>query len=65
MLKATLVVPKEKIALKHHFSIQTLPEKTTSTSHGIITVIFCCEVPLIRPFRSELFELLDTDQHSS
>lgn len=40
MLKATLVVPKEKIALKH-FSLQTLSEKTTSTSHGIITVIFC------------------------
>lgn len=41
MLKATLVVPKEEIALKHHFSLQTLSEKTTSTSHGIITVIFC------------------------
>lgn len=41
MLKATLVVPKEKTALEHNFSLQTSSEKTMSTSHGIITVIFC------------------------
>lgn len=46
MLKATLVVPKEKTALEHNFSLQTSSEKTMSTSHGIITVIFCWEVPL-------------------
>lgn len=41
MLKATLVVPKEKTALEHNFSLQTSSEKTMSTSRGIITVIFC------------------------
>lgn len=39
-LKASLIVPKEKIALKHNFSLQTSSKKTMSTSHGIITVIF-------------------------
>lgn len=38
-LKASLIVPKEKIALKHNFSLQS-SEKTMSTSYGITTVMF-------------------------